>query len=55
MTTLTYRGHNYVQIKEACPKQEIKLTYRRAVYENRRDQAKENHPNLIYRGQAYQK
>ena len=39
MTTLTYRGKNYVQNKEVVKKQLVELTYRRNVYTNRMDDA----------------
>ena len=57
MTTLTYRGKNYVQEKEATNKQLVELTYRRNVYTNRVIQVTSNTEklNLNYRGVNYQK
>ncbi len=57
MTTLTYRGKNYVQNKEAAKKQLVELTYRRNVYTNRMDDASLSNekPELNYRGVNYTK
>ena len=57
MTTLTYRGKNYVQNKEAAKKQLIELTYRRNVYTNRMDDASSSNEKakLNYRGANYTK
>jgi len=55
MTTLTYRGKNYVQNKEAAKKQLVELTYRRNVYTNRMDDASSSNEKaeLNYRGVNY--
>ncbi len=55
MQTLTYRGQDYVQHKEASPKQLVELTYRKNVYLNRKEQVSNEHPVLTYRGHRYQK
>ena len=55
MTTLTYRGKEYVQNKEAAQKQFIELTYRRTVYSNRKEEVTSNPQFLKYRGISYQK
>ena len=55
MTTLTYRGKEYVQNKEAAQKQFIELTYRKTVYTNRKNEVASDHPVLIYRGTSYQR
>jgi len=57
MTTLTYRGKNYVQNKEAAQKQLVELTYRRNVYTNRMDDASSSNEKaeLNYRGVNYTK
>ena len=57
MTTLTYRGKNYVQNKEVAQKQSVELTYRRNVYTNRMDDASSSKEKaeLNYRGAKYTK
>ena len=57
MTTLTYRGKNYVQNKEVAQKQQVELTYRRNVYTNRKDEASSSNEKteLNYRGANYTK
>ena len=57
MTTLTYRGKNYVQNKKAVNKQPVELTYRRSVYTNRMDDASSSNEKaeLNYRGANYTK
>ena len=57
MTTLTYRGKNYVQNKEAAEKQLIELTYRRNVYSSRIGDASSSNEKaeLNYRGVNYTK
>jgi hypothetical protein len=57
MTTLTYRGKNYVQNKEAAKKQLVELTYRRNVYTNRMDDVSSSNENaeLNYIGVIYNK
>ena len=57
MTTLTYRGKNYVQNKEVAQKQLVELTYRRNVYTNRMDDASSSNEKaeLNYRGANYTK
>ena len=57
MTTLTYRGKNYVQNKEVAKKQQVELTYRRNVYTNRMDDASSSNEKaeLNYRGANYTK
>ena len=57
MTTLTYRGKNYVQKKDAAKKQLVELTYRRSVYNNRMDDASSSNEKaeLNYRGVNYTK
>ncbi len=54
MTTLTYRGKEYVQNKEAAQQQFIELTYRRSVYTNRKEELAPERPKLVYRGIEYQ-
>ena len=57
MTTLTYRGKNYVQNKKAAKKQPVELTYRRNVYTNRMDDVSPSNEKteLNYRGAKYTK
>ncbi len=57
MTTLTYRGKNYVQNKAVAQKQPVELTYRRNVYTNRMDDASSSNEKaeLNYRGANYTK
>lgn len=56
MTTLLYRGQNYVQQKEQKKKKEcVELTYRRNHYNTCRSDAKsELKTQLAYRGHSYQ-
>ncbi len=56
MTTLLYRGHNYVQHKDPkTQKNCVELTYRRNHYNTCRSNAKSEVNNqLSYRGQRYQ-
>ena len=55
MTTLTYRGKNYVQNKKAAKKHLVELTYRRNVYNKRVNDASSNNEKaeLNYRGVNY--
>ena len=55
MSTLLYRGHDYVQHKDASEqKQCVELTYRRKHYNTCRAQAnRDMHPHLTYRGVHY--
>ena len=55
MTTLLYRGHNYVQHKETKGQKEcVELTYRRNHYNTCRDHEKsEVNAQLAYRGHKY--
>jgi len=55
MTTLLYRGQNYVQHKETkAQKACVELTYRRNHYNTCRSNAKsEVDSQLAYRGQRY--
>ena len=57
MTTLTYRGKDYVQNKKVAKKQLVELTYRRNVYTNRMDEASSSNEKaeLNYRGVSYTK
>ena len=57
MTTLTYRGKNYVQNKKVANKQPVELTYRRNVYTNRMEDASSSNEKaeLNYRGVNYTK
>ena len=57
MTTLTYRGKNYVQNKEVAQKQPVELTYRRNAYIKRMDNASSSieKAELNYRGANYTK
>ena len=56
MTTLIYRGQNYVQHKEQkAEKVCVELTYRRNHYNTCRSNAKtELNTQLAYRGHSYQ-
>ena len=56
MTTLLYRGHNYVQHKEQKAQKDcVQLTYRRNHYNTCRSTFKsEIKVQLAYRGQSYQ-
>ncbi len=56
MTTLLYRGHDYIQHKEPSAKKCTELTYRREHYNSCRAQAKvELNSSLLYRGNRYQR
>ena len=57
MTTLTYRGKNYVQNKDVAKKHLVELTYRRNVYTNRMEDASSSNEKaeLNYRGVKYTK
>ena len=57
MTTLTYRGNNYVQNIKAAKQQFVELTYRRNVYTNRMADASSSNEKaeLTYRGANYTK
>ncbi|WP_269623400.1 DUF4278 domain-containing protein [Prochlorococcus marinus] len=56
MTTLLYRGLDYVQHKKPVAKNCTELTYRREHYNTCRDTAKsEVHSTLAYRGSKYSK
>ena len=56
MTVLTYRGHKYLQHKEATPKVVVELSYRSNVYTSRQAEAKKQlQASLTYRGNTYQK
>ncbi len=56
MTTLLYRGQNYVQHKEQNEKKAcVELTYRRSHYNTCRSNAKsELNTQMSYRGHKYQ-
>ena len=56
MTTLLYRGQNYVQHKEQKAQKDcVELTYRRNHYNTCRSDAKsELNSQLAYRGHRYQ-
>ena len=56
MTTLIYRGHDYVQHKETKAQKDcVELTYRRAHYNTCRSNAEfEVNTQFAYRGQIYQ-
>ena len=56
MTTLLYRGHNYVQHKEQKTQKDcVELTYRRNHYNTCRSDAKsELKIQFSYRGNRYQ-
>ncbi len=56
MTTLLYRGHDYIQHKDPSPKKCTELTYRREHYNTCRDAVKaEFNSSLSYRGNKYRK
>ena len=57
MTTLLYRGHDYVQHKDqVAQKQCVDLTYRHDHYNTCRSEARRAlHPELTYRGVRYAK
>ena len=56
MTTLLYRGHDYVQNKKPVQKFCTELTYRREHYNTCRASLKaESTPSLSYRGRKYSK
>ena len=56
MTTLLYRGQNYVQHKDQKAQKDcVELTYRRNHYNTCRSKANsELNAQLAYRGQKYQ-
>ena len=54
MTTLLYRGQNYLQHSDPVVKHCTELTYRREHYNTCRERAKlALHPVLAYRGAKY--
>ncbi len=54
MTTLLYRGHDYIQHKDPAIKNCTDLVYRREHYNSCRDRANlELHASLSYRGNKY--
>jgi len=56
MTTLLYRGHDYIQHKEPNQKACTELTYRREHYNTCRDiTTAEMNSSYSYRGNKYQK
>ena len=56
MTTLLYRGHDYVQNKKPVQRFCTELTYRREHYNTCRASLKsESSPSLSYRGSKYSK
>jgi len=57
MTTLLYRGHDYVQHKEPSAKSCVELTYRQDHYNTCRETLgiEDSHPTLSYRGRKYTK
>ncbi len=56
MTTLLYRGHDYVQHKKPVQKFCTELTYRREHYNTCRASSKlESNTSFSYRGATYSK
>ena len=56
MTTLLYRGHDYVQHKEPTAKNCTELVYRREHYNTcRKIEKTVNETSLAYRGSSYRK
>ena len=56
MTTLLYRGHDYVQNKKVAEKQPVDLTYRRSVYKSRKIASASSEGALLnYRGVKYKR
>ncbi len=56
MTVLTYRGKEYLQHKEATPKNVVELSYRRNIYKSRQTEARKDiDVTLTYRGNKYKK
>ena len=53
MTTLLYRGHKYIQHKQASDKAYVQLTYRRNLYSNATNQLTKEKILLTYRGKNY--
>jgi len=56
-STLTYRGHEYLQNKDMpAEKQAVHLTYRRQIYQQRKQAVNSEKPvELCYRGCPYQR
>ena len=56
MTVLTYRGQEYLQHKEATPKKDVELSYRRNIYKSRQTEARKHiDATFTYRGNKYKK
>ena len=56
MTVLTYRGNEYLQLKEATQKKIVELSYRRSIYNSRQIEARRKvQVSLTYRGVQYYK
>ena len=53
MTTLLYRGNEYVQQDKAAEQIPVQLTYRRNVYQRRQNDAALTGVQLTYRGVSY--
>ena len=53
MTTLLYRGNEYVQQDKAAEQNQVQLTYRRNVYQRRQNDAALTSVQLTYRGVSY--
>ncbi len=56
MTVLTYRGKEYLQHKEATPKNVVELSYRRNIYKSRQTEARKHiDATFTYRVNKYKK
>ena len=53
MTTLLYRGNEYVQQNKAAEQTPVQLTYRRNVYQSRQADVRQDRVQLTYRGVSY--
>ena len=53
MTTLLYRGNNYVQHKHPKDVEMVELKYRKNIYKRRINKLKDENPAYIYRGNIY--
>ena len=57
ISTLTYRGHEYLQNREStAAKQAVQLTYRRHIYQQRKQAVcPQSQVELTYRGCLYKR
>ena len=55
MTTLLYRGNDYVQHKHPKQVEMVELKYRKNVYRKKISNISNETPSFVYRGNTYKK